>query len=645
MKHSFHVMRIGLEEQEMIRPKNNQGHPWARQKSEALRALYISLLLALLFSVATLVSRTEASQTGGTDAGIRGTWRGTLGSGTAQLHIELLIARLNNGEYSGQLNSVDQGAVIPMDSLSVEGGKVRFEIKVIGGVYEGTLNDTRTEMKGTWTQTNVPAQPLLFTREASGTEQAPAAAAAPQTGFVGAWDSVTKPGEKQAYALSITKLSNGDYLGQVTMMAEGIPHSFDVVIIDGDSIHAELKAYNGSYDGKLSKDGKMIEGKWTEANSPPEAVSFVRSNKAAAASGQLAGPTTKPFVVPLDIVVPQPPHAFQADGKTHLVYELHVVNMGRWDCLITKLEALTADSAARSLESAAGARLEGMLARPGVTVPEKARIGGGTEAVVYLWLTVDRPSDAPTSVRHRFTVKIGDYPEELTMDTVPLAVSKATPAITSPLRGDHWLAGNGPSNTSGHRRALVPIDGRAAIAQRFAIDWVKLGNEGQTFHGDKLDNKNYFAYGVDALAVADGVVTEVKDGIPENIPGENSRAVPITLETVGGNHVIVDIGGGNFAFYAHLQPGSLRVKLGDKVRPGQVIGLVGNSGNSTEPHLHFHISNGSSPLGSEGLPYVLSSFDVEGSGWSWKPSNGDKPVKHTNEIPLENQVVRFAAQP
>ena len=471
---------------------------------------------------------------------LAGTWRGALGSGSQQLHLVLTIAKLSSGEYSGQLDSVDQGAVIPLDSFSTHDNQVRFEVKVVGGVYEGTLNDARTEMQGTWTQTGVPAQPLKLTRDAAGASQTPAAPA----------------------------------------------------------------------------------------------------------SGQPTGPTTRPFIVPLDITTPASPRAFQADGKTHLVYELHVINMGRWDCLITKLEALAGDATARSLESSTGAKLEGILARPGVTVPEKAKIGPGSEAIVYMWLTVERPADIPAALRHRLTVKIGDYPEELSVETVPLAVSKAIPIIAAPLRGDHWLAGNGPSNTSGHRRALIPIDGHAAIAQRFAIDWVKLGTEGQTFHGDKLDNKNYFAYGVDAFAVADGVVTEVKDGIPENIPGENSRAVPITLETVGGNHVILDIGSGNFAFYAHLQPGSLRVKLGDKVRRGQVLGLVGNSGNSTEPHLHFHIANSSSPLGSEGLPYALPSFEVEGSGWTWKPSNtAPPPVKHANEIPLENEVVRFAAQP
>jgi murein DD-endopeptidase len=249
-------------------------------------------------------------------------------------------------------------------------------------------------------------------------------------------------------------------------------------------------------------------------------------------------------------------------------------------------------------------------------------------------------------VRQKLTVKVGTYPEELTIVTAPIPVGRGAVAISFPFGGDHWLAANGPSNTSGHRRALIPIDGHAAIAQRFAIDWVKLRDDGKTFQGDEKDNKNYLAYGTEALAVADGVVTELKDGIPENIPGENSRAVPITLETVGGNHVILDIGGGHFAFYAHLQPGSLRVKLGDKVRRGQVVGLVGNSGNSTEPHLHFHVENASSPLGAEGLPYALPSFDVVGSGFGWKPADAKGPaVTHKNEMPLENEVVNVPAKP
>jgi murein DD-endopeptidase MepM/ murein hydrolase activator NlpD len=278
-------------------------------------------------------------------------------------------------------------------------------------------------------------------------------------------------------------------------------------------------------------------------------------------------------------------------------------------------------------------------------------------AIVFMWLTMDAPTALPSMLRHRVTASLpsapvssgGDgaksEPIEVKGEGCEIRVTAGAPLLISPpLRGGEWLAANGPGNSSGHRRALLPVEGAAHIAQRFAIDWVQLREDGRTFTGDKLKNENYRCYGAEALAVADGAVVAVKDGIPENIPGANSRAVPITLETVGGNHVILDIGQGRYAFYAHLQPGSLKVKAGDRVRRGQVLGLVGNSGNSTEPHLHFHISNANSPLASEGLPYVFESFEQQGQGFGWKASATDPPAqKRSMEIPVQNAVVRFPA--
>jgi murein DD-endopeptidase len=492
----------------------------------------LSAALLALLALFPLAPRALA-QTAPPQTDITGTWTGALGSGAQKLNLILTITKLSSGEYSAEVNSVDQGSTFAAENLTLKDTAFHFEVKSVGGVYEGTFNDAKTELKGTWTQSGVPAQPLNFERSKPGAEPAKTA----------------------------------------------------------------------------------------------------------------PGPKTKPITVPIDVTVPMPPTAFKADGKYHLVYELHVVNMAPWDCLLTHVEALSGDSTARSLGKFEGAALEGMIQRPGISgATEKSKIAPGTVAVVDMWLTVDSEKDVPSSLRHRFTTKLGDYPEEITVETAAIPVHTGPVVITPPLPGDHWLAANGPSNTSAHRRALIPIDGRAVISQRYAIDWVKVGDDGKTYKGDPLDNKNYYAFGVDALAVADGVVTEVKDGIPLNVPGETSRAVPITLETVGGNHVIIDIGNGNFAFYAHLQPGSLRVKLGDKVRRGQVVGLVGNTGNSTEPHLHFHISNASSPLGSEGLPYQLRSFEVEGKGPDWKPSDPKgAPETHTLEIPLENEIVKFPA--
>jgi murein DD-endopeptidase MepM/ murein hydrolase activator NlpD len=117
-----------------------------------------------------------------------------------------------------------------------------------------------------------------------------------------------------------------------------------------------------------------------------------------------------------------------------------------------------------------------------------------------------------------------------------------------------------------------------------------------------------------------------------------------------GNHVVVDIGAGRFAFYAHMQPGSVRVKVGDKVETGQVLGLLGNTGNTDTPHLHFHVMDGPSPLVANGLPYVFTSFTGQGRITDEKPlfSGGVVPIDpkalagpRRNQLPLDLEIVSF----
>jgi hypothetical protein len=352
-------------------------------------------------------------------------------------------------------------------------------------------------------------------------------------------------------------------------------------------------------------------------------------------------PQPRPLDAPLDVAVPVPPTAFAAGGRKHLVYELHMTNFGRAECLLSRLEV---QANGRPLASYSADDLAKLMASLQTKAP--LQIGAGLRAVAFLWVTLEPGAEAPSQITHVVSVKVGDDPNELALACATIPVRKDLATISPPLRGDNWAALNGPANATGHRRALIPVGGGAHIAQRFAIDWVRLGEDGRTFTGDRLDNKNYRAYGNEALAVADGTVVGFKDGIPENIPP--GRAVPITLETVGGNHVILDIGGGHFAFYAHLQPAKIRVKMGDQVKRGQVIGLVGNSGNSTEPHLHFHICDRNSPLGSEGLPYALTSFELQGKGEmqviaaALKVTISGAASKRSLEMPLQNEVVRFS---
>ena len=342
--------------------------------------------------------------------------------------------------------------------------------------------------------------------------------------------------------------------------------------------------------------------------------------------------------------IPKPPTVASLNGQRALAYEIHVTNVTADTQTLKRVETLDGSSG-NALVALTDSALGVAIARRGAPVAraDRSKIGPGLRAILFMWVPVGAAAPATISHRLSFETGRGDSVRTAVLETSAVPVAQDAPVLGPPLRGDSWLAANGPANESGHRRALIGVAGGLFIAQRFAIDYVKLVENGSgTFTGDSLKNTSYAAYGTDALAVADGQVVAVKDGIPENVPGVNSRAVPITMETVGGNHVIVDLGRGKYAFYAHLQPGSIKVKVGDRVRRGQVLGLVGNSGNSTEPHLHFHVSDANSPLGSEGVPYVHESLDVVGR---CRATLGDcargAAETRRGQMPAANQLVRF----
>jgi murein DD-endopeptidase len=347
----------------------------------------------------------------------------------------------------------------------------------------------------------------------------------------------------------------------------------------------------------------------------------------------------------IEFRVPKPPTVAIASTGGFVAYELHVTNLLATPFTLTRVEVLDGGSG-RAIHTIADSTLLRDINRPGQTMPpaERSRIGGGLRAVVYVWAPVDAAA-APVSLRHRLTFhrdSAGAAPVILEGAVVPVTPQSAP--IGAPLRGE-WVAVNGPSQASGHRRLVMALNGTLASGQRFGADFLQVG-EGGTFTGDRTKNENYLAYGEEILAVADGSVVATKDSIPENVPG--GRAVPITLETVGGNYILIDIGDGRYAFYAHVVPGSLRVRVGDRVRRGQVVAFVGNSGNSTEPHLHFHIvdgiAEGTTTLGAEGIPYALEQFELLGRCTSFTSATGCEraaPVTVQRGIPLQNQIVRF----
>jgi murein DD-endopeptidase MepM/ murein hydrolase activator NlpD len=356
---------------------------------------------------------------------------------------------------------------------------------------------------------------------------------------------------------------------------------------------------------------------------------------------------------PVEIRIPVPPTPAKANNQTILAYELHLTNFLPSEITLNQVDVFGQDVVGSPLASYREANLANAIVQPAArTVPDRRKIGGGMRAVIYMWVALDKGRSVPHSLRHKLSVTFSRNEgrvEEATLDIPGPEVAQAAPIVVAPpFKAGLWYAGNGPSNTSIHRRALLLSEGQARIAQRYAIDWLKVNDDGKLFHDDPKANANWYDYGTEVIAVADAVVAAVKDGIPENVPLSTYRAVSITPETVGGNYVALTLGNNRYALYAHLQPGSMRVKPGEHVRRGQVLGLLGNSGNSDAPHLHFQISTAPSFVAAEGLPYVFDSFVVHGMAdisdaveHGWKASAEVKPEKHLREIPTENVVVRF----
>lgn len=141
--------------------------------------------------------------------------------------------------------------------------------------------------------------------------------------------------------------------------------------------------------------------------------------------------------------------------------------------------------------------------------------------------------------------------------------------------------------------------------QRFAYD-ILMMKDGKTHDGQGNRNEDYYCYGQTLVAPASGLVISATDGIADNVPGKMNR------DQICGNYVVLDLGNDEFLFLAHLQNGSVKVKPGDRVTQGQPLGLCGNSGNSSEPHLHIHLQTKPSLEEGKGLPLQFQHYEADG---------------------------------
>lgn len=336
--------------------------------------------------------------------------------------------------------------------------------------------------------------------------------------------------------------------------------------------------------------------------------------------------------IPLDMRTPLAPTVLPAAGRNYLIYELHLRNFTEEAMTLRGIEVIDGQSVPeRALAVVTAAQLRERLRLVGPETKDgQPRLAGGQSAVAYLCLAFDASAPVPATLRHRVLLD-GATADGPLLDTRHTRMK----VLGRPLAGGNWGADNGPSIESHHRMGLFVAGGVAHLARRYGIDW-KIYQDGQSYSGDARDVRSYFAYGKEVLAVADGEVMQARDGMPDNIPRTAAGftpAVPLTMETVAGNFVVLALGDDQFAQYVHLQPGSLRVKAGDHIKRGAVIARVGNSGDARVPHLHFQVADNPEILASEGLPYLFDQYRLKIAEGQWE--------RRTLDFPLGDGVIDF----
>ncbi|MDO9511256.1 MAG: M23 family metallopeptidase [Bacteroidales bacterium] len=244
----------------------------------------------------------------------------------------------------------------------------------------------------------------------------------------------------------------------------------------------------------------------------------------------------------------------------------------------------------------------------------------------------------PNKVSHRFIFKDTLQNTEVIVEGGLFSPRKneSPIAISSPVKGTNWLFIN-QSTLGYHFNAMFFQQGIIGTAERYAFDNLQLNEDQVTHVGDPRINESYFNYKDTLFAVADGAIMLLKDGRPEN--SGNARDVSInSLDEYGGNYIILNMGNSRFAVYGHCVPNSFLVNQGDNVKEGDPIALLGNSGNSTEPHLHFQICDEQNMFMSKGIPFVIKKYTKMGEAGSFDPF---QPTEITNSMMEQFTILKF----
>lgn len=328
-----------------------------------------------------------------------------------------------------------------------------------------------------------------------------------------------------------------------------------------------------------------------------------------------------------DVRLPFAPQSVSVEEKNLLYYEIEVSNTLKESITVTGVEVYLDGNSVLLLSD-----LD--------QITSNTQLSPGDTSVFYMELPLsgDGRSLSHTITATRSTGKVVSFKSE----NVDVVLNKAL-VLGPPVGQGTWAAVYDPSWTRGHRRVRFDDEAKHFIPGRFAIDFIRLDSAGRYADGNEDEIRNWFGYGNDVLAVADGTIIGARLDFSES---ETLKDHPkYTADQATGNYIAMEIAPSVIVFYEHLKPGSIKVKKGQRMSRGEVIASVGFTGQSTGPHLHLHVANNSDPLLSEGLAFVFDDFELVGryedfslfGKFRWIEA-GDR---RKEERPPVNSVVRF----
>lgn len=338
---------------------------------------------------------------------------------------------------------------------------------------------------------------------------------------------------------------------------------------------------------------------------------------------------------PVHLEIRHKPEPVSIDGQAVIYYELWLTSAGASLPTLQSLEVVNvADSSVVAFFTADDLKRR------------YSTLASGNTASLYLEVALPTAHPYPRLVHRLGVTDTGNKQRIIRGGSITLP-AQAPLVLGEPLRGGPWVAIYEPIWERGHRRVVYTVNDTTRIPGRFAIDFILLNKQARMTHHNPDSITNWYGYAADVLAVADGVVAAARNDFPESSTLSAHPSHP--PEKAAGNYIALDIGNGRYVFYEHLKPGSVAVKVGQRVKKGARMASLGFTGQTTGPHLHLHVADRNSTLGAEGLPFALEKFKLlgsypgaEGLGEKpWVPANKQQPVIR-QQRPAPNAVITFS---